>query len=197
MIRKVGAQPTQPTKLEAVDDDPLGPLGSHAEPQIDEPPVPPQKEQIAPGRAQQATSTAASQGSLRSMMDSVNLEDDASVSSSLKQPPPVQPPVPQNGSGAFRQTQPSMSVLEAARPTFNIAVGDPHKVGDLTSSHTEYNVTTRVCQIGPSIMLRIASLTMDVLRQLRKPTAILPSQSPAVIKISYGYIRLFTTILPV
>lgn len=144
VIRKVGIQPTQPTRLEAADDDPLGPLGSNAEPQVDEPPAPPQKEQAAPVRAQQPPPGASSQGSLRSMMDSVNLDDDASISSGPKQPPPVQPPAPQNGSSVPRQTQPSMSVLEAARPSFNIQVGDPHKVGDLTSSHTEYNVMTKV-----------------------------------------------------
>jgi hypothetical protein len=37
-----------------------------------------------------------------------------------------------------------MSVEQAAKPTFDISVGDPHKVGDLTSSHTVYQVRTRV-----------------------------------------------------
>lgn len=75
-------------------------------------------------------------------MDSISLEDDDDPSRP-KQPPPVQPPASANGA-AQRQSQPSMSILEAARPTFNITVGDPHKVGDLTSSHTEYLVKTRV-----------------------------------------------------
>jgi sorting nexin-1/2 len=37
-----------------------------------------------------------------------------------------------------------MSVEQAAKPTFDILVGDPHKVGDLTSSHIVYQVTTKV-----------------------------------------------------
>ena len=43
-----------------------------------------------------------------------------------------------------RQTQPSVSIEQAARPTFEITVGDPHKVGDLTSSHIVYQVRTKV-----------------------------------------------------
>jgi len=53
----------------------------------------------------------------------------------------VQPPV----GGPFpRQTQPSMSIEQAAKPSFDITVGDPHKVGDITSSHIVYQVQTRV-----------------------------------------------------
>ena len=37
-----------------------------------------------------------------------------------------------------------MSVEQAAKPSFDISVGDPHKVGDLTSSHIVYQVTTKV-----------------------------------------------------
>ena len=37
-----------------------------------------------------------------------------------------------------------MSIEQAAKPSFTITVGDPHKVGDLTSSHTMYQVRTRV-----------------------------------------------------
>lgn len=36
-----------------------------------------------------------------------------------------------------------MSVEQAARPTFNITVGDPHTVGNAASSHTVYSVITR------------------------------------------------------
>ena len=43
-----------------------------------------------------------------------------------------------------RQTQPSVSIEQAARPSFDITVGDPHKVGDLTSSHIVYQVRTKV-----------------------------------------------------
>ena len=77
-------------------------------------------------------------------MDSVNLDDDdddAPVASGPRVPPPVQP---SSGPAPQRQTQPSVSVEQAAKPSFNITVGDPHKVGDLTSSHTEYSVYTKV-----------------------------------------------------
>jgi sorting nexin-1/2 len=37
-----------------------------------------------------------------------------------------------------------MSIEQAAKPTFQIYVGDPHKVGDLTSSHIVYQVSTKV-----------------------------------------------------
>lgn len=81
-------------------------------------------------------------------MDSVNLNDDAE-STSLKPrvPPPVQPP---GSEGPRRQTQPSVSVEQAAKPTFEITVGDAHKVGDLTSSHTVYSVRTRVSRYRDS-----------------------------------------------
>lgn len=61
---------------------------------------------------------------------------------SFRGPPPVQPPA--DTEGLKRQTQPSMSVEQAAKPTFEINVGDPHKVGDLTSSHIVYQVRTKV-----------------------------------------------------
>ena len=77
-------------------------------------------------------------------MDSINLdddEDDEIRSSGPRIPPPVQPA---HNEGLKRGTQPSVSVEQAAKPTFTILVGDPHKVGDLTSSHTEYQVSTKV-----------------------------------------------------
>jgi len=76
-------------------------------------------------------------------MDSVDLddEDETPASTGPRVPPPVQPPA---NAAPQRQTQPSVSVEQAAKPSFNIYVGDPHKVGDLTSSHTEYSVTTKV-----------------------------------------------------
>lgn len=57
-------------------------------------------------------------------------------------PPPVQP---SQGPAVRRETQPSVSVEQAAKPSFEITVGDPHKVGDLTSSHIVYLVRTKVC----------------------------------------------------
>ncbi|KAF2106471.1 Vps5 C terminal like-domain-containing protein [Lophiotrema nucula] len=137
---------TQATKLEAVED-PLGPLGAPTPPSAPEaPPAPPQKEP-APSRSPRPA-PAASTSSIRGLMDSVNLDDDdedAPASQGPRVPPPVQPP---SASGPQRQTQPSVSVEQAAKPTFNIQVGDPHKVGDLTSSHTEYSVYTKTTSKG-------------------------------------------------
>ncbi len=73
------------------------------------------------------------------MMDSVNLEEDGT---GFRNPPPVQPP--SDAESVKRQQQPSVSVEKAAHPTFDISVGDPHKVGDLTSSHIVYQVRTKV-----------------------------------------------------
>lgn len=138
---------TQSTKLEAVDD-PLGPLGAPTPPTGFQagPPAPPQKEPVAPRNTR--TAPAASTSALRGMMDSVSLDDDEnepSRSQGPRVPPPVQ--VPTNAVPS-RQIQPSVSVEQAARPSFSIYVGDPHKVGDLTSSHTEYSVTTKTTSKG-------------------------------------------------
>jgi sorting nexin-1/2 len=59
-----------------------------------------------------------------------------------RQPPPVQAALP---SPVRSSTHPSVSLEQAARPSFQITVGDPHKVGDLTSSHIVYSVRTKVC----------------------------------------------------
>lgn len=151
----------QPTKLQAVEDDPLGPLGA-AEPVVSategEPPMPPRKEPLAPaamsstlpvrtmmspGQQQQQQQ----QQQRRGIVDPhrVNDEDDGEDrlgSSGGRAPPPVQAATPVQGRGAG---PPSVSVEQAAKPTFTITVGDPHKVGDLTSSHIVYAVRTKVC----------------------------------------------------
>ncbi|KAF2021607.1 Vps5-domain-containing protein [Aaosphaeria arxii CBS 175.79] len=137
--RQYGAQPT---RMEAVDD-PLGPLGAATPPPGPEaPPAPPQKE--TGNQRNQRPSTAASASSIRGMMDSVNLDDDEEGDSreadGPRIPPPVQPP---SNAPPQRHAQPSMSVEQASKPSFSISVGDPHKVGDLTSSHTEYAVFTK------------------------------------------------------
>ena len=142
--RKVGVQAT---RLEAVDDSlgPLGPLGENSnasEPEL--PPAPPLKEQSLPVRNVRPTQSAQSPMS-RSMIDSSDLGDDdrSSVHSRQRYPTTGQP-----STGGIetsrRQTQPSVSIEQAARPTFDITVGDPHKVGDLTSSHIVYQVRTKV-----------------------------------------------------
>ncbi|KAG9624923.1 Vps5-domain-containing protein, partial [Aureobasidium melanogenum] len=124
---------TQSTTLEALDDSlgPLGPLGdvpAEAAP-IEERPAPPQKEQ----NARHAPPTA--------LMESTTLDDDGTSTISGRAPPPVQPAPAADA--PKRQTQPSVSIEQAAKPSFDISVGDPHKVGDLTSSHTVYQVRTK------------------------------------------------------
>ncbi|KAJ5171700.1 hypothetical protein N7492_004293 [Penicillium capsulatum] len=120
--RKISAQAT---RLEAVDDtvDPLGPLGeAPADTSItptDEAPAPPQKESLI-GRAPLPNSPFPHFPGTAGPVESGNLED---------------------GVG-FRGPRP-VSIEQAAKPTFEIAVGDPHKVGDLTSSHIVYQVRTK------------------------------------------------------
>ncbi|KAF2741903.1 Vps5-domain-containing protein [Sporormia fimetaria CBS 119925] len=136
----------QATRLEAVED-PLGPLGALSPPPTAEaPPAPPQKEPPASRGSRPTTATSTS--SIRGMMDSVNLDDDdddAPVASGPRVPPPVQPP---SGNTPARQTQPSVSIEQASKPSFHISVGDPHKVGELTGSHTEYSVSTKTSSKG-------------------------------------------------
>ncbi|KEF63799.1 uncharacterized protein A1O9_01777 [Exophiala aquamarina CBS 119918] len=138
--RKIPARKieVQPTKLEAVDDafDPLGPLGADPTPaassiSTDQGPTPPRKELSArTTRPLSATSPG---------LSTSDFEDTTLPVGRTKGPPPVQPQTP----GTSRQTQPSVSVEQAAKPTFEILVGDPHKVGDLTSSHIVYQVRTK------------------------------------------------------
>ena len=127
----------QTTRLEAVGDDlgPLGPLGDKA---IPEPaPEPPLKEQTLPQRRRPQPSTTTSAGSQADFLGDADLQG-----AKPRFPPPVQPPT--GAENAKRQGQPSVSVEQAAKPSFDITVGDPHKVGDLTSSHIVYQVRTKV-----------------------------------------------------
>ncbi|KAI1266662.1 vacuolar sorting protein [Xylariaceae sp. FL1019] len=138
----------QPTRLEAVDDPlgPLGPLGDNgalgADSQADEPPAPPQKEQMVI----RTTMRPSSQQKRPGPADPHHIdEDDYDRPSGPRHPPPVQAAQP---SIARAGGQPSVSVEQAAKPTFHITVGDPHKVGDLTSSHIVYSVRTRTTSKG-------------------------------------------------
>ncbi|PGH27340.1 hypothetical protein AJ80_01052 [Polytolypa hystricis UAMH7299] len=138
--RKIGAQTT---KLEAVDNslDPLGPLGDVSFPQQEQGPIPPRKEPFA-NRNVRPTSSTSQSSTGAGLMDSVNLDDDDPVRPKPKNPPPVQLPPP-GPESSKRQNQPSVSIEEAAKPTFEVSVGDPHKVGDITSSHIVYQVRTK------------------------------------------------------
>ncbi|KAL5359534.1 sorting nexin 3 [Aspergillus floccosus] len=138
--RKISAQAT---KLEAVDDtlDPLGPLGDKADDTSsttpDQAPTPPQKEAFAGRNVRPTSSTSQASGGV-GMADPMSLEEDGA---GLRNPPQVQPP--SEADNSKRQSEPSISVEKAANPTFDITVGDPHKVGDLTSSHIVYQVRTK------------------------------------------------------
>jgi len=69
-----------------------------------------------------------------------------------------------------------MSVVEAAKPSFNITVGDPHKVGGATSSHTVYQVTTKVsasflqAQYPPTMSLMEIFVSQTTSKAYRQPT---------------------------
>ncbi|KAI2463410.1 Vps5-domain-containing protein [Annulohypoxylon bovei var. microspora] len=143
-IRRLVAQPT---KLEAVDDPlgPLGPLGANAAPgadaQADEPPVPPQKEQMVIRTTMPQPSQKRPGPSDPHRID----DDEFDRPSGPRAPPPVQAAQP---SPVRTAGQPSVSVEKAAKPSFQITVGDPHKVGDLTSSHIVYSVRTKTTSKG-------------------------------------------------
>ena len=88
------------------------------------------------------------------MIDSADLgDDDRSSINSRHRYATAGQPSPGGLENARRQTQPSVSIEQAARPSFDITVGDPHKVGDLTSSHIVYQVRTKVrsSRVSPNI----------------------------------------------
>ncbi len=141
--RKVGAQAT---RLEAIDDSlgPLGPLGESSNiSELELPPAPPSKEQSLPVRNARPTPSSQSPKS-QSMVDSSDLgDDDRSLIASRQRQFSQSQGFPGN-ENQKRQTQPSVAIEQAARPSFGITVGDPNKVGDLTSSHIVYQVRTKV-----------------------------------------------------
>ena len=133
-------------KLEPVEgsSDPLGPLGIAQSPSgLESPPSPPLKEQSLPIR--NAQQTQSSPPSKRNTTQSRHgAEDEDAVSQSGQRLRSQASPQPGAIEGPRRPTQPSVSIEQAARPTFNITVGDPHKVGDPISSHIVYQVRTKV-----------------------------------------------------
>ncbi|KHJ32360.1 putative sorting nexin 3 [Erysiphe necator] len=121
-------------------DDSLGPLGPLGEvtsitQSVDQPPAPPKKEESSNvnHQAQQIQQN-------KIIYDITGLHDDTKFIQSPRIPPPVQSPPTDT---LKRDTRPSVSIEQAAKPSFEISVGDPHKVGDLTSSHTVYQVRTK------------------------------------------------------
>jgi sorting nexin-1/2 len=91
-------------------------------------------------------------------------EDNEATSTGPRVPPPVQP---SPGAPIRRDTQPSVSVEQAAKPTFEITVGDPHKVGDLTSSHIVYLVRTKVMFLS-RVMGRFSHI-LDFIKSIQDP----------------------------
>lgn len=150
--RRIGAQAT---RLEAVDDSlgPLGPLGDNSfTPELEQPPLPPSKEQSLPVRNVRQAQPPSQSPLSRSMMDSVDLGDSDHSAASKTRYSQGQPS-PGGAEPTRRQTQPSVSIEQAARPSFDITVGDPHKVGDLTSSHIVYQVRTKVGGYGSDLIV--------------------------------------------
>lgn len=148
----------QPTRLEAVED-PLGPLSASNDDDAGAPeatpPAPPQKEQLV-----MRTTMPPQQAQQRRPADPHHIDDD-DIDAGLRGPR-VPPPVDAALPSANKSTQqPSVSVEQAAKPSFHITVGDPVKIGDLTSSHIVYSVRTKV-GTRPSIKGRMR-LTMVLL----------------------------------
>ncbi|KAI9809666.1 MAG: hypothetical protein M1825_000098 [Sarcosagium campestre] len=140
--RKVTAQPT---RLEAADDSvgPLGPLGDSfqgATTRSDSRPEPPSKERL-PVRSSRPTPTSERFPDPHDPTNSDD-DDDDETTTKTRVAPQISPP-PATQTRPSRQSQPSVSIEQAANPKFDITVGDPHKVGDLTSSHIVYQVRTQ------------------------------------------------------
>jgi sorting nexin-1/2 len=144
----------QPTRLQAVEDDPLGPLSASAPSDnglplggSEAPPVPPVKEQLPLRTTMPASVNTARRAGPADphRIDDDEEEDGLDRPAGPRQPPPVLPAQP---SPVRTSTQPSVSIEQAAKPTFQITVGDPQKIGDLTSSHIVYSVRTRVSLCG-------------------------------------------------
>lgn len=139
--RRAGAQPV---RLQAIDDSlgPLGPLGDNAPAAANDlPPLPPQKEQVVLRQLEGSKLGSQPAGVMRRIIDSDPASNDVEPTAGPRISPPVQP---SQGAPVRRDTQPSVSIEQAAKPSFDISVGDPHKVGDMTSSHIVYLVKTKV-----------------------------------------------------
>jgi len=130
----------QSTTLETLDDDSMGPLGPLGiDPAVDPaPPMPALKEQ------QQLSSRTKLPSRPGTAVSSVP-SDDGGLNGSTRA---LQTPSASIRSGPPQQQQhqphqpPSVSVEQAAKPTFHITVGDPHTVGNAANSHTVYAVIT-------------------------------------------------------
>ncbi len=114
---------------------PLGPLGLEAAAEEPAAPAPPVKG--LPTRTRQSTTSSRPGTATSARSGGTFPEHDASSLNGARVGPPVQPP-----SHFDRATPSSQPVEQAAKPHFNISVGDPHTVGNAASSHTVYTVIT-------------------------------------------------------
>ena len=191
--RKVGVQAT---RLEAIDHTlgPLGPLGENFNPSEPElPPAPPTKEQTLPTRHARLLPSPQPSTS-RGMVDSAEpIDDDRNSAASRQRYSQQGISAPGGTENSRRPTQPSVSIEQAARPNFDITVGDPHKVGDLTSSHIVYQVRTKVCA-GHHGQSR--GTYPDFHRHPPKRISSPSSRSADVIATSYGSTIRCTTTTP-
>ncbi|KXL41435.1 hypothetical protein M433DRAFT_388281 [Acidomyces richmondensis BFW] len=124
----------QSTTLETLDDDSMGPLGPLGmEPAVEPTPVAPAlKEQHLTSRTKPPSRPGTAASSAPS--------DDGALNGSVRA---LNSPTASNRAGLPQQQQPpSVSVEQAAKPTFHITVGDPHTVGNAANSHTVYAVIT-------------------------------------------------------
>lgn len=154
----------QPTRLEAVED-PLGPLGAtpddNASTPLDAPPVPPQKEQMV------MRTTMPQHQQPRRPADPHGVDDDdLEGPRGGRIPPPVDAARP---SSVRSGTHPSVSVEQAAKPSFQIYVGDPVKIGDLTSSHIVYSVRTKVSGTLDAGLFTAACCDVNAYQQRIRP----------------------------
>lgn len=139
----------QVVRAEVIDDTlgPLGPLGdTPSEPstpdlaspnqsQYEIPPHPPVKEAGGRSSSLGGTSSGTATASRQHTLESVSLEDEEAESQ-------------RNNTAGFSDA-PHEQQLQPVKPMFEVAVGDPHKVGDLTSAHTVYQVRTKVQRNPP------------------------------------------------
>ena len=119
--------------------------------EAEQPPAPPYKESPAGAGLRDRPSppqTSASRGAL-DPADVEDDDDDAYASARPRTAPSSHKTAAAASPQPQRQTRPSVPIEQAAKPKFDIAVGDPHKVGDLTSSHIVYQVRTKVRAVTP------------------------------------------------
>ncbi|KAL8365224.1 hypothetical protein RB595_004160 [Gaeumannomyces hyphopodioides] len=170
----------QPTRLQAVEDDPLGPLGASTSSSAGTPgplsgtlsplpgagagssspdagpPAPPKEVPLRPagGAQQQQNQPQQPQPQQQHQggppdphrIDDDDADDDRLFDRGPRVPPPVAAAQP--GAGRAGGAAQSVSVEQAAKPSFWISVGDPHKVGDMTGSHIVYSVRTKTTSKG-------------------------------------------------